>query len=190
MAIDVHGRLDVLVNNVGAVRIRVGGFLGTSDEEFEWALEMNFFAGLRATRAALVRCSSKFWVDRERCFDQLVLSARRGDRRLRRGQGRGRQSGQVALAGVRAEGNPRELRLPRAGEHGSMARRARRRRYVRDATGIDADTIRASATAAIATGWFTTPQEVAALVTLLASDRIANVTGVNYVIDGGLVKTT
>ena len=52
-AIDVHGRLDVLVNNVGGVRIRVGGFLGTSDEEFEWALQMNFFAGLRATRAAL-----------------------------------------------------------------------------------------------------------------------------------------
>jgi hypothetical protein len=25
---------------------------------------------------------------------------------------------------------------------------------------------------------------------MLASDRIANVTGVNYVIDGGLIKTT
>src|SRR5579864_3795989 len=41
-AIDEHGRLDVLVNNVGAVRIRVDGFLATSDEEFEWALKMNF----------------------------------------------------------------------------------------------------------------------------------------------------
>src|SRR5690242_14165700 len=37
-AIDEHGRLDVLVNNVGAVRIRVDGFLATSDDEFEWAL--------------------------------------------------------------------------------------------------------------------------------------------------------
>ncbi len=52
-AIDEHGRLDVLVNNVGAVRIRIDGFLGTSDEEFEWALQMDFFTGLRATRAAL-----------------------------------------------------------------------------------------------------------------------------------------
>src|ERR1700722_18146218 len=52
-AIDEHGRLDVLVNNVGAVRIRTDGFLGTSDEEFEWALQLNFFTGLRATRAAL-----------------------------------------------------------------------------------------------------------------------------------------
>ena len=52
-AIDEHGRLDVLVKNVGAVRIRVDGFLATSDEQFEWALQMNFFTGVRATRAAL-----------------------------------------------------------------------------------------------------------------------------------------
>src|SRR4051794_36311099 len=38
-AIDEHGRLDVLVNNVGAVRIRLDGFLGTSDQEFEWAMQ-------------------------------------------------------------------------------------------------------------------------------------------------------
>src|ERR1700749_3071963 len=52
-AIDEHGRLDVLVNNVGAVKIRLDGFLGTSDEEFEWAMQMNFFIALRTTRAAL-----------------------------------------------------------------------------------------------------------------------------------------
>ena len=40
-----------------------------------------------------------------------------------------------------------------------------------------------------ATGRFTTPEEVATLVALLASPRTANVTGSNYVIDGGLVKT-
>ena len=53
-AIEVHGRVDVLVNNVGAVRIRTGGFLGTSDEEFAWSMNLNFFAGLRTTRAAIV----------------------------------------------------------------------------------------------------------------------------------------
>jgi NAD(P)-dependent dehydrogenase (short-subunit alcohol dehydrogenase family) len=52
-AIDEHGQVDVLVNNVGAVRIRVEGFLGTSDEEFEWAMQMNFLIALRTTRAAL-----------------------------------------------------------------------------------------------------------------------------------------
>ena len=29
------------------------GFLALSDADFQWALEMNFFAALRATRAAV-----------------------------------------------------------------------------------------------------------------------------------------
>jgi len=54
-AIEKHGRVDVLVNNMGAVRLRLNGFLAISDEEFEWALQMNFFAALRATRAAITQ---------------------------------------------------------------------------------------------------------------------------------------
>ena len=38
-------------------------------------------------------------------------------------------------------------------------------------------------------GRFTTPEEIATLVTLLASPRTGNVTRSNYVIDGGLIKT-
>jgi NAD(P)-dependent dehydrogenase (short-subunit alcohol dehydrogenase family) len=41
-----------------------------------------------------------------------------------------------------------------------------------------------------ATGRFSTPEEVATLVVLLASGRTKNVTGANYVIDGDLIKTT
>ena len=52
-AIQEHGKLDVLVNNVGAVRMRTEGFFGTSDEDFAWAMQMNFFIALRASRAAL-----------------------------------------------------------------------------------------------------------------------------------------
>ena len=33
-ATEEHGRIDVLVNNVGAVRMRTEGFFGTSDEDF------------------------------------------------------------------------------------------------------------------------------------------------------------
>src|SRR6202008_905665 len=52
-ATEEHGRIDVLVNNVGAVRMRTEGFFGTSDEDFAWAMQMNFFIALRASRAAL-----------------------------------------------------------------------------------------------------------------------------------------
>src|SRR6478735_5466840 len=52
-ALEKHGRLDVLVNNLGAVRLRLGGFLGTNDEEFEWSMNVNFFSTVRASRAAI-----------------------------------------------------------------------------------------------------------------------------------------
>jgi hypothetical protein len=62
-----------------------------------------------------------------------------------------------------------------------------------EAPGVDAATARKTIIAGIggfATGRFTTPEEVATLITFLASDRTANITGANYVIDGGLIKTT
>ena len=61
------------------------------------------------------------------------------------------------------------------------------------ATGVDPATARDRIVAGMggfATGRFSTPEEVATLVVLLASERTANVTGANYIIDGGLIKTT
>src|ERR1017187_9997861 len=61
------------------------------------------------------------------------------------------------------------------------------------ASGVDAETARQTIIAGIggfATGRLTTPEEVASLITFLASDRAGNITGANYIIDGGLIKTT
>src|SRR4051812_29064939 len=52
-ALAEHGRVDVLVNNMGAVRLRMDGFLALGDDDFDWALRMNFHPALRATRAVL-----------------------------------------------------------------------------------------------------------------------------------------
>src|SRR3954452_23260482 len=52
-AIERHGRIDVLVNNVGGVHLRLDGFLSTTDADFHASLELNFFSALRATRAAV-----------------------------------------------------------------------------------------------------------------------------------------
>jgi NAD(P)-dependent dehydrogenase (short-subunit alcohol dehydrogenase family) len=190
-AVEAHGRLDVLVNNVGAVRIRTEGFLGTSDEEFQWALNMDFFTTLRATRAALapmleqgsgsivnVASVNAFFQPDGATVDYGVAKA-----------------AVVNLStSLAQEFGPRGIRVNCVspgqvstdlwlGEHGVAE-------TVGKATGVDADTIREAAAGAIATGRFTTPEEVAALVTMLASGRVSNVTGANYVIDGGLVKTT
>ena len=193
-ALDEHGRVDVLVNNVGAVRLRLEGFLGTSDEEFEWAMQMNFFTALRATRAALhADAEAGRRRHRQRRLGQRVLSARRRHDRLRRGEGRAGQPHQVAVAGVRAARHPRQRGLARArsAPTSGSAKTASRRRSPRP----PASTPRRRANEVVAsiggfaTGRFTTPEEVATLVVLLASERTANVTGANYVIDGGLIKT-
>src|SRR5262249_14192466 len=61
------------------------------------------------------------------------------------------------------------------------------------AKGIDPDTARKAVVASIGgipTGRLTTPAEGGDLVLVLASERAGNVTGANYVVDGGLIKTT
>jgi NAD(P)-dependent dehydrogenase (short-subunit alcohol dehydrogenase family) len=52
-AVEQHGRLDVLVNNVGGVQLRLDGFQNVSDADFQASLELNFFSALRAMRAAV-----------------------------------------------------------------------------------------------------------------------------------------
>jgi NAD(P)-dependent dehydrogenase (short-subunit alcohol dehydrogenase family) len=190
-AIEEHGRLDVLVNNVGGVRIRVGGFLATSDAEFEWALQMNFFTALRASRAALgpmidqgsgsivnIASVNSFFQPDAATIDYGAAKAAVVNLSKSLSQ-------EFGAKGIRVNClSPGQVSTDLwLGEHGVAATFA-------DATGVDAATIRATAAAGIATGRFSTPDEVATLVTMLASDLTANVTGVNYVIDGGLIKTT
>jgi NAD(P)-dependent dehydrogenase (short-subunit alcohol dehydrogenase family) len=193
-ALEEHGRVDVLVNNVGAVRLRMDGFLGTSDDEFAWAMEMNFFAALRATRAAIthmveqdggaivnVASVNSFFQPDAGTIDYGAAKAALVNLSKSLAQEFGPRG--VRVNCVSPGPVSTELWL---GDHGVAA-------TVAAATGVDADTARAAVVASIggfATGRFTTPEEVATLVTLLASERLGNVTGVNYVIDGGLIKTT
>jgi NAD(P)-dependent dehydrogenase (short-subunit alcohol dehydrogenase family) len=57
------------------------------------------------------------------------------------------------------------------------------------AAGGDPQAVAAQAAAGSVTGRFTTPEEVAALVVFLASDRAGNLTGADIIIDGGLTPT-
>ena len=193
-AVDEHGRVDVLVNNVGAVRLRLDGFLGTSDDEFEWAMQMNFFIALRASRAALasmvehgggtivnVASVNAFFQPDAGTIDYGAAKAALVNLSKSLAQEFGPKG--VRVNCVSPGPVATDLWL---GEHGVA-------KTVAKATGIDADTAREQIIAGIggfATGRFTTPEEVATLIILLASERTGNVTGANYVIDGGLIKTT
>ena len=194
LAIEEHGRLDVLVNNVGAVRMRTQGFFGTSDEDFAWAMEMNFFIALRASRAALVAMVEKgsgaivnvasvnaFFQPDAATIDYGAAKAALVNLTKTLSQEFGPHG--IRVNAVSPGPVSTDLWL---GEHGVAA-------TVAKATGVDADTARETIIAGLggfATGRFTTPEEVATLITFLASDRTANITGVNYLIDGGLIKTT
>ena len=193
-AMEEHGRLDVLVNNVGAVRMRTGGFLGTSDDDFAWAMELNFFIALRASRAALtemvkqgsgaivnVASVNAFFQPDGATIDYGAAKAALVNLTKTLSQEFGPHG--IRVNAVSPGPVATDLWL---GEHGVAE-------TVAKATGVDAETARQTIIAGIggfATGRFTTPEEVAALITFLASDRAGNITGVNYLIDGGLIKTT
>jgi NAD(P)-dependent dehydrogenase (short-subunit alcohol dehydrogenase family) len=193
LAVEKYGRVDVLVNNVGAVRLRLEGFLGTSDAEFEWAMQMNFFTALRATRAAIVQMLTQ--------GGGAIVNVASVNAFFQPDGGTvDYGAAKAALVNLTKslsqEFGPRGIRVNDVspgpvstdlwfGENGVA-------QTVAKASGVDADTARDNVVASIggfATGRFTTPEEVATLVVLLASERTSNVTGSNYVIDGGLIKT-
>jgi NAD(P)-dependent dehydrogenase (short-subunit alcohol dehydrogenase family) len=190
-ALALHGRLDVLVNNVGAAHVRLGGFLDVSDSDFEDSLDLNFFAALRATRAAVktmleqgegtvinIASVNSFYEPDGVVIDYGASKAALLNLAKSLSQELGPKG--IRVTSISPGQVATDLWL---GEHGVAA-------TVGAATGAGAEAIREQAAAAIPTGRFSTPREVATLVAVLASPRTANVNGSNWVIDGGLIKTT
>jgi NAD(P)-dependent dehydrogenase (short-subunit alcohol dehydrogenase family) len=193
-AVDAHGRVDILVNNVGAVRLRLEGFLGTSDEEFEWSLQMNFLTAVRATRAALgpmleqgagtiVNTASvnAFYEPDAGVIDYGAAKAALVNFSKSIAQEFGPKG--IRINSVSPGPVATDLWLGEGGVADTVAK----------AGGTDIASAREQIVAGMGgfpTGRFTTPDEVATLVVMLASERTANVTGSEYVIDGGLIKTT
>lgn len=192
-ALRVHDRVDILVNNVGAAHVRLGGFLSVSDEDFAASLELNFFAALRATRAALksmlgagagaivnVASVNAFFQPDGGVVDYGAAKAALVNLTKSLAEEFGARG--IRVNAVSPGPVATDLWLGKDGVAETVAK----------ASGVDPETARKNVVASIgglATGRFSTPEEVASLVVMLASDRIANVTGANFVIDGGLIKT-
>ncbi len=184
--IEAYGVLDILVNNVGAIQTRVGGFLGITEEEWASMIAVNLLAAVRTTRAALPRlldqgAGSIVNISSIHSFlpDPLVMDF---------------GAAKAALVNfskaLSREVGPRGIRVntispgPVATEQwlGSEGVAA----TIALATGAQPYDVANRVANDAVTGRFTQPAEVADLVLILASSRTGNVTGADFVIDGGL----
>jgi len=186
------GGLDILVNNVGALTIRLRGFLEVTDDEWLASLHLNLMAAVRTTRAAvremLTRGSGSIvTISSVNSFlpDPAIIDYCAAKAALTNFSKS--LSKELGPRGIRANTvSPGPVETPLwLGPQGVAA-------TVAKAAGIDVGTARqqiVESQGGFATGRFTRPNEVADLVLLLASDRAGNVTGSDFVIDGGLIKT-
>lgn len=188
-AVARFGGIDLLVNNVGGVHPRTGGFLEVTDEDWQWAMEANLYSAVRATRAAvphLLRavpsaivtvCSVNATLPDPGVIDYSAAKAalRSFCKSL---------SKELGPAGVRVNTvSPGPVETALWLGPGGVAE------TLAAAQGVDAAAVRAGAVAGTPTGRFTRPAEVAQLVLLLAAETAGNVTGADFIIDGGLVGT-
>ncbi|WP_433364121.1 oxidoreductase [Actinoplanes sp. CA-142083] len=182
------GRLDILVNNVGGVHPRTGGFLSVTDADWLETLTINFLSAVRVTRAALPhlleRAGTIVTVSSVNASlpDPLVIDY---------------SAAKAALANfskaLSKEVGPRGVRVntisPGPVETDLWLGAGGVAETVGAAGGLAPEEVAKGAVGGAATGRFTRPDEVADLVLLLASGRAGNVTGTDILIDGGLTAS-
>lgn len=191
-AVLTYGGLDVLVNNVGASRPRLGGFLATPDADWAWTLDVSLLSAVRASRAAL-----PYLLERE--GGGAIVNVSSLNAALPEPSLTPYSAAKAALTNLSKalakEFGPRGVRVNTVspgpvvtemwtGPEGLATQLAA-------ADGGDVDAVMAALPEqfGLSTGRFAAPEEVATLIVLLASGAAASVAGADYVIDGGLLPT-
>jgi NAD(P)-dependent dehydrogenase (short-subunit alcohol dehydrogenase family) len=188
-AADRFGGIDILVNNVGAVRPRLAGFLDVSDGDWDWAMAINFFAAARTMRAALPHLLTRagaaiVTISSVNAFlpDPGVIdysAAKAALTNLCKSLSK-EYGGRVRVNTISPGPVQTDLWLGDGGVAATLAA----------AQGTTAESVAEQAAAGAVTGRFSYPHEIADLALFLASDRSANTTGADFTVDGGLITTT
>lgn len=186
------GDADILVNNFGAVAagaMSADGFLDLTDEDWRQTYEMNLFSTVRVTRALLPGLLRRRGV----VINVSSVGARAAFKPVDYGTAKAALNNLTkALAeefgarGLRAlTVSPGPTRTRNWADPDGYAGR-----LAKDA-GISLDEFLADVPArmGITTGRLTEPEETAALIAFLASPLAGNLTGADYLADGGVIKT-
>jgi NAD(P)-dependent dehydrogenase (short-subunit alcohol dehydrogenase family) len=188
-ALGRFGGVDILVNNVGGVRPRMGGFLSITDEDWHWGLTMNLLVAVRTAREVVPRLLER--------GGGTIVNISTVMSYLPDPDVYDYTAGKAALTNfskaLSKEFGPRGIRVNTVSP-GPVATELWTREdgiapAVVQATGIDQDTFLKEMAGRSVSDRFTQAQEVADLVLLLASDRAGNVLGADFAIDGGMITT-
>ncbi len=190
-AVERHGKIDVLVNNVGIASPR-SSFLSISDDEWQRVFTLTFFSAVRASRAALPH----LLVSRGAIVNISSINARLplpmvvdySAAKAALTNFTKALSEEFAPRGVRINAvAPGPVRTPFWTDPGGFADAVASASGVSAQSALDETVPRSMG---ISTGRVTEADEVANLAVFLASPRAANITGTEFVIDGGQIKTT
>jgi NAD(P)-dependent dehydrogenase (short-subunit alcohol dehydrogenase family) len=179
-AIDRFGKIDILVNNIGALDARKAiGFQEIKDSEWAEMVDINLMSVVRSTRAALPHL------------------LKQGGSIVNISSMIARMPNQAIIANSAIKAAVTNLSKSLAEEFASAGIRVNTvapgptRTAMWDGI-LPEDRKEAEQLAnnlGISLGRFAEPEEIAELTVFLASDRAAMITGGDYIIDGGLVKT-